>query len=279
MKKVVPFLVVSFISIVGMAQINYTDIPDVVLTAANSDSKTIDLDGDNVIDLIVFSSVKDTTIQGFSTTITGVAITTMGSTGIIASNVQIGNETVIIADTLKTGHMIDVNSTYLNSATPSVYPGVGLGIHSSFGDFSAGDFIAQPPLYFGVKFDISGNTHYGWVRVSIAGGAVSGTLYEYGYEQTADTGIEAGKMSSNNFVDIEKAGKIDAEVYAHGKQIIVRGDNLLGDLEIINLIGKTVYQNAITGPKTINLNDLSEGIYLITYSEGNQRLTKKVLIQ
>lgn len=49
--------------------------------------------------------------------------------------------------------------------------------------------------YVGVKFDIGGATHYGWVRMDIdSTSPMHGTVYSYAYESTPDTAIAAGAM-------------------------------------------------------------------------------------
>lgn len=45
--------------------------------------------------------------------------------------------------------------------------------------------------YFGIRFDIEGNTHYGWVHVVNTFG-VTGYVTEWGYESNPNTGLLAG---------------------------------------------------------------------------------------
>jgi len=45
--------------------------------------------------------------------------------------------------------------------------------------------------YFGLRFDIDGETHYGWVHVINTYG-ISGEVVEWGYELLPDTGLLAG---------------------------------------------------------------------------------------
>lgn len=48
-------------------------------------------------------------------------------------------------------------------------------------------------LYLGVKFPISGQSHYGWVRVEFTGGLV-GTIVAYAYETVPNRPIRAGAL-------------------------------------------------------------------------------------
>jgi hypothetical protein len=60
----------------------------------------------------------------------------------------------------------------------------------------------HPNRFVGVKFQIHGATHYGWVRVTVSsnkteGDALSGTVTEYGYETIANKRALAGVPSNN----------------------------------------------------------------------------------
>ena len=46
--------------------------------------------------------------------------------------------------------------------------------------------------YFGLQFDIAGETHYGWVHLENSIYGVQAKIHEWGYESTPDTGLSAG---------------------------------------------------------------------------------------
>ncbi|MFA6617722.1 MAG: T9SS type A sorting domain-containing protein [Candidatus Neomarinimicrobiota bacterium] len=72
--------------------------------------------------------------------------------------------------------------------------------------------------YFGIKFLISGNTHYGWVKASVersVGGDLLLTVHDWAYENTPDTPIKTGDgtdlplpIELSSFGAIEQAGNI-----------------------------------------------------------------------
>ncbi len=61
--------------------------------------------------------------------------------------------------------------------------GIGFLCYSSTGYWNN-----QSNKYLGVRFDISGQTHYGWVKMSCDGTSL--TIHEYAYENTPNTGFD-----------------------------------------------------------------------------------------
>lgn len=68
------------------------------------------------------------------------------------------------------------NTFYSTASTPVGY----------YGNFVAGGNEG----YIGLRLDVNGTTHYGWVRIEVEFGEI--TIKDYAYEQTACLGIEAG---------------------------------------------------------------------------------------
>ncbi len=73
----------------------------------------------------------------------------------------------------------------------------------------------KPNRFVGVKFNIKGAVHYGWIRVTITTNTISGkpmkgTVTEYGYETIANKVVKAGLASTN--VASTEAGKRDGRI-------------------------------------------------------------------
>jgi hypothetical protein len=66
------------------------------------------------------------------------------------------------------------------------------------GPFKAPNSQAPLTAYLGVSFLISGETHYGWIRLTTYcdGGSVAGTITGYAYETVPNAPIPAGKTES-----------------------------------------------------------------------------------
>ena len=282
MKKTTLLILSIAISQFGFSQIIYTDvIPDDTLVPDYvSDTYLIDFNGDLTPELVIFSSKQDTVIPDIPVpvTISGIAISTMGNTEIIAQITTIGNEDVVVADTLQHGHVISGNSAYLSSSTPSVFPGVGLGIKTDILSLTAGDFIDNGNLFFGVKFEIGANIHYGWVQVKVAVDASSGIIYDYAYQSIADSSILAGNIQ-DGFVSVFNDNLQDVVIYAANKKLHIRTGNESGNLGIHNLLGKQLVNTMVNGNTNFDINDLSKGIYLVSFTNGINTITKKVYIE
>lgn len=51
--------------------------------------------------------------------------------------------------------------------------------------------------FLGVKFQIKGKTHYGWIHLTVTTGALGGTITEYAYETVANKKITAGQTAES----------------------------------------------------------------------------------
>jgi hypothetical protein len=59
--------------------------------------------------------------------------------------------------------------------------------------------------------------------------------------------------------------------------IKLSSENENGHLEIINTLGEVVYSNNITASAKINLNNLSNGLYIVTFTENNKKHVKRFI--
>lgn len=163
------------------ADIVYVDIPDATL--GFGDFATLDLDGDGVVDfgfILDSSSASWTFIQAFG----NLSALSYGN----PDNMMAGYSGAFLpyASAIGAGDEIGpalgfLSSTYNLAFIASLYSGVTYG---QFGDGT--------DKYIGVKFDIGGTLHYGWIRVNCSVGPVSMTIKDWAYDDNADTPIIAG---------------------------------------------------------------------------------------
>jgi hypothetical protein len=98
-----------------------------------------------------------------------------------------------LASALSSGVQIGTNSSSRLRATNSrmawqyVSSCTGACVYKT-----GGDWLNVQNRYLGLKFIVKGETHYGWVRLSISG--FKGTMSGYAYETTPNMPIKAGQI-------------------------------------------------------------------------------------
>lgn len=277
MKRVLLFVTVLTSFCQYSAQVTYFDYsPDVELHATYAgESIQIDFDNDLNPELTLYGTKHDTTFSGFPVTLTGFAMTTYGNTEIVGRTTTVGTETVLEADTLLPGAVIDGSSNYINSSTPSVFPGVGLNADAS-GFAAVGQFAGAEEKYIGVKFDISGATHYGWIRVSVVSTHDTCMIYSYGYETAANTAIDAGDTGAGT-ASVEEESFDGAISFEDGQFKLTQLSG--ANLTVYNILGEVEMSCRISSDKaSIEAGNLSSGVYLAMCFKGVHSRTYKVYV-
>ena len=171
-------------SSVGNAAIIYTDIvPDTTLSTDGS-VYNIDLNNDNIQDFSVSLDI-DSAYQsaGFQNVSGNNYVSSGGDVRVLSAGITISSSIY--------------SSSYWGSdlGTGAYKDNLGfLGINSSStnGPWQGG----QSNKFVGVRFDISGSTHFGWIRLSIPIGFGSVTVHDYAYESVAGVSIVTGDTAS-----------------------------------------------------------------------------------
>jgi hypothetical protein len=169
------------LAVVGVSeadgQIIYTDVnPD--FSGAMGSSYAIDLDNNGVDDVII----DNNTYSSFSIVFPRIYANPQGTNAVLGS---IGSGVYAYPYALNSGDNISSGAlgTFLGN-----YYNNSMNYNNSFGNW-----VGATDKYLGVQFDISGSTHYGWVRldVSMNGDFV---VKDFAYESTSGLGIMAGEM-------------------------------------------------------------------------------------
>ena len=66
----------------------------------------------------------------------------------------------------------------------------------NYGSCSFGNWCSVTDRYIGLRFDIGGNIHYGWVRLDVNNAGSVWSVKDYAYENVMGMDIDAGEMSS-----------------------------------------------------------------------------------
>jgi hypothetical protein len=82
-----------------------------------------------------------------------------------------------------------------------------------------GQWVNVKDRYLGLEFQIDGQTHYGWARLSVVGKTMTAKLTGYAYETTPDTPIVAGKTSGTDAASLSPTDAPILEADAHGASL------------------------------------------------------------
>lgn len=254
---------VAAFSAAAHGQVMYTDIADQT-SGMGDPAFPIDINGDATNDfaLQMASNTGSAWYVGMITPYTtGQSMNdAMGSFGVIG-----------YASALSMGNMISSGGTWITSDARFVIASMWSG--NSYGNFTT------TPEYMGVRFDISGSTHYGWIRCSGTRPTVTATIYDWAYEATAGVPIMAGDMGgtdvSENFADNVHIASINNIVNI---SMIEMPDN--GTVDIMNTMGQVVHSEAITDfVMNINLENLAAGVYVVNVQGEGQSATQKIYLR
>lgn len=91
--------------------------------------------------------------------------------------------------------------------------------------------------------------------------------------------IDPSTLSNENLNDKLSGVKIYPNPVRDGKIFIKSSSNEVKDVKIYNILGRKVIDTKVNAGEEINVSDLSTGMYMISITENNKTLTKKVIIQ
>lgn len=264
------------------AQVMHTDVnPDYVVSPGGNTQYAVDFNNDAAYDVAFVAggwSGSTGTWQGYNYVSSGAVVQIAFGSTMNASNAwmgassgpsplsagtRIGSSGAFFADqknVVGTQYVSWPNSTQYNTSY-------------DLGNFSAG----ATDQYIGVRFVISGDVHYGWIRVDVGSDGKSLTFKDYAYEQTPDTPIEAGSTASMASVD-ELASQVAVRNINNNLNINLDGINN-ANLAVFGLDGKQYINKTIGSVDVVSLADLSTGIYMVNVSTEEGTTTKKIYVK
>lgn len=252
------------------AQIVYTDVnPDNVLTITNGTMNSFDVnfDGDAQVDVQIASYGYLYGAYQFNYSLS--AIPTGGTWALVGTVGAYGAEATPIAAST----MIDASSAWLDETAAggsTFFNSVGVtGVGQVVGTWGTGS-----DAYLGSRFTIGANTHYGWVRMSVAADGTTTTIKDYAYKTTPDTGINAGDSG----LGINEMPTNVWFVGVNGKSIVVSA-KVDGALTVVDASGRTVATgNVVNGEAIVTLDDAATGLFVVSFENEGAMGTKKVVL-
>ncbi|PCI98690.1 MAG: hypothetical protein COB15_05560 [Flavobacteriales bacterium] len=131
--------------------------------------------------------------------------------------------------------------------------------------------------YFGFKFEISGNLHYGWMRIDIPANAVEMTIKDWAYNSTPNQQITAGQTILTD-VMVNELDK-NFKVYQSDNVLNITANDF-NTFHITNISGQKVKSNfLVKGSNRIDVSQLPSGIYVVSIIGSNESHHEKIIIK
>lgn len=131
--------------------------------------------------------------------------------------------------------------------------------------------------FLGLRFDIEGNKHYGWVRLDVDYSGANWIIKDFAYEQTQGVGISAGDgllgLDENLFSEIK--------IVALNKSVTLFNLPQNTNYKLFTITGQSVFDGKIDNDTfVIDANTLSSGIYIIELKDANSKevIRKKIVL-
>jgi hypothetical protein len=160
----------------------HVDPADVTLDASlGGADHDLDLNGDGVVDF----RLTTLNLMGGGELV----LTCQGENQVVETDERVGNPAP-----LEPGDAIGPGSPFVGPAAYSM-----ASWYSSTYPFAYGAWPGVEDGYLGVKFHISGNVHYGWIRLSAAARDPRATLKDWAWESTPGESIDAGEGAEGGF--------------------------------------------------------------------------------
>ena len=133
--------------------------------------------------------------------------------------------------------------------------------------------------YLGLKFVVGGNTHYGWARLDSYAIGDSIVLKDYAFEATPNVGILTGAMGASlTETQVENLVKFVNQAN-NTVQVVVNGNLTNGVVSVVSSTGQVVSSDAITEKTfSVDMNNLSSGIYMVNVTFNEGATTKKIIV-
>lgn len=133
--------------------------------------------------------------------------------------------------------------------------------------------------YLGLKFNISGETHYGWAKIKISTDYVAFTITEYAYNATAGAAINSGVVSVEESLSLTEMTVFPNPVSENATLSFYLRDESSIDLSVYDLSGKQILAESIKKEKPgkqvfqLNVSQWNAGIYFCRVNSSTLKIS------
>lgn len=132
--------------------------------------------------------------------------------------------------------------------------------------------------YLGLRFDIGGNTHYGWARLDVSSSPITYTLYDVAYNSDNGSGLNAGQGLLGT--DDHKFSNL--KVIVQDKNIQLYNLPETSSYRLYSITGKSILSGKTESDKyIIETRTLASGIYILELENIINRATvrRKIVLK
>jgi hypothetical protein len=255
------------------AQVVYTDVnPDLTVSAGGS--YNLDLNNDGIVDFSL--AQRSGTVYSYIQ---------YDAVGILPEKSMNAVDTLGMecAHAVDAGFSVNSSLNWVDSSAMALqFPPTAsaLAVNTSgFGGF--GNFTGMNGKFLPLRFNMAGDTYYGWVRLNVASDALSFVVIDYAYKNSPDAPSYTGLTTDVGISEAAMSGM--AEIFSNNSDITVKLDAAVpaeGNIVVRNMLGQVVSTVRITGSTTmINLEGASTGAYIVSIEQGSGSYSKRVLIR
>lgn len=152
-----------------------------------------------------------------------------------------------------------------------------LNYGSSSSTCSFGNWCDVTDRYLPLRFDVGGNTHYGWARLDVDAIGNVWSVKDYAYNETADEVILAGQQT----LTVETSSINDIKIVSLNKTIGLYNLQSATSYRLLNMTGKEVLKGNTLADHSfvIDANSIANGVYIIELTDSNSKaVTRKKLV-
>jgi hypothetical protein len=254
----------------AQAQVVYTDVnPDYSHDAPENNGFAVyplDLNNDQTIDFVVAS--KDS-LYADGTKLRFTLAAPYGAGNAVAGENPGGYDYALALDI---NSMVDSTLNWIAATNTMAY---NVDSNNPYNE----NWNGVTDKYLGLKFVVGANTHYGWARLDSYAIGDSIVVKDYAFDATPNTGIMTGNMGASlTETQIENLVKFVNQAN-NSVQVVVNGNLTNGTVSVVSTTGQVVSSDAIKEKTfSVDMNNLSSGIYMVnvTFNEGTT--TKKIIV-
>lgn len=263
--------------------IYYDESPDVVITG-HQQGYVWDFNGDNnnEFSIITFDGSFTGTYYGYAFTqyyVSAIASPYNSAGGAVLqtsnSNADVLNplDQISYSDLWNYGSIVTLGSK-LNWKFGTSYPN-----GTSFNQ-SQGNWLGVTDKYLGFRFIENGNTHFGWMRMTVNSDASVVTVKEWGYGLYTQFPLCVGNVEGCFPGILNNSDELALVRFFNNRLEVKTVNGTAGNLTIVNTEGKVVYNNAINNSyESIDLSNFSAGLYIVNAEFAEGAVQHKVIVR